>query len=476
MTRDEFLAIYHGSPHVRRLFAEQFETADYVIGAGRALVDLGWSAGFPVHVIPYGSNPYLPTYRNQVSTLGQFLDLGLELFRPIRERHDRALLITWDLEYYNVADPYWLYRDGGRNQRTVFAWMAPVYDELFRILDEFGVRYLVDVTASGIHVWSAVDTGSPVFREMAKEGFLEDSLAAKYRQTPAGDIKRHTPVPPAIGRAYNAAGKMLEFLTHLLAHRAQRMTPLPITVSDTAQGGSSFHNSGLSSDLTQYAHPLYMRVLRVVGSSHQKVCKAFPDAHPAADILKTPDLAWGDVLDLMWDPYAASEYYAGKSAAIPLSNAGWGNVLKTYRRSALRKWHREFEAGVSAPGAFRFRLSDHPPCVQQNLYHQAPRDALLAPTNLQLIAEYMDRRGENLPLLARGIADTYENPKYGWFDPVAHTGIDWTKYDAHQAADFWMRVYMGLSRAGLGRGLDCGRVQGAGICPIPRCGIDLRGL
>lgn len=476
MTRDEFLAIYHGSPHVRRLFAEQFETADCVIGAGRGLVELGWQPSFPVHVIPYGTNPYLGSFRNQVETVGQMLDLGLELFRPIRERHDRALLITWDLEYYNVADPYWLYREGGRNQRQVFAWMAPVYDELFRILDEFGVKYLVDVTASGIHVWSAVSTDSPVFREMAAEGFLEDSLAEKYRQTPPGDVKRATPVPLSLGRAYNAAGKMLEFLTHLLAHRAQKRTPLPITISDTAQGGDLFHNSGLSSDLTQYAHPIFMRVLRVIGSSHQKVCKAFPDAHPAVDIMKTPAISWDEVLDLMWDPHAAAHYYADKSAALPLSEKGWGKVLAAYRKSALRRWHREYEAGVNAPGAFRYRLIDHPPCVQGNLHYQAPRDALLAPTNLQLIAEYMDARGENLPLMARGIAETYENPRYGWFDQAAHTGIDWRKYDAHQAANFWMRVYMGLHRAGLGRGLDCRRAQGAGVCPIARCGFDLKSV
>jgi hypothetical protein len=470
MNDREFFEIYYGSEVIRNLIYDQLTTADYCVGSGVPLVDLGWSPQFPVHVIPCNSNPYSFTFQNSIYTVDQMMDLGLELFRPIREINDNVLFMTWDLEYYNRSDSYWHYREFGKNQRQIFQWMAPVYEILEEILQEYGVSYSIDVTASGIHVWSAVSTDSLTFASMADEGFLEPSLAHKYSQTPPGDVKRYKPVPAALGAAYNTAGKMLEFLTHELIRRADRL-PLPVTISDSAQGGTSFPDSGISSDLTQYAHPIYMRVMRLIGSSHQKVKSPFPDAQPAIDIYKLPQMSYNDVLEMMWDPCAAIDLYSQIQPVIPVSDNGWGNVFADYVHSDLREWHHEFEYGD--PHEYNYRFMDHPPCIQTNIFRNVGKDALLTPTNLQLVAEYMYSVGENLTKIAKGIGDAYSDPSWGWFDRNVHSGIDWNKYDPYQAANFWMRIYSGLQMAGLGRGIDCTTIQQAGVCPLPMCGIDI---
>lgn len=473
MNRSEFLQTYYNSPHVRHMIRSQFDDVDYCIGSGQDLISQGWNPSFPVHVIPWRDNPHTPFFSHRIRTPDHLMDLGLELFRPIRDKSDRILVITWDLEYFNRPDPLWLYRENGDNQRKIFQWMGPVYDTLTRMLNELGIQYCVDVTASGIHVWSAVSTDSEAFALMASEGMLEESLEDKYLDVRSDDLKRYKPVWPELGMAYHTAGKLLEYLTHALIRHANH-SPLPITISDSPQGGTSFPDSGLSSDLTQYAHPIFMRVMRLIGSTHQKVNKLYPHATPAVDIVKLPGMSWDDCLDIMWNAEASAAFYEGFEARIPVSNAGWLRVLKAYRKSPLRKWHREFETG--GVESYRYRMLDHPPCVQTNIHRHVSKDALLTPGNLQLIAEYMDGSGENLARIAEGIGHCYSDPSYGWFDPVLHTGIDWNKYDPYQAANFWMRCYMGLFRAGLGRGLDCQTLQESGLCAVPYCGINLEPL
>ncbi|MBI5573798.1 MAG: hypothetical protein HY919_04510 [Elusimicrobia bacterium] len=49
------------------------------------------------------------------------------------------------------------------------------------------------------------------------------------------------------------------------------------------------------------------------------------------------------------------------------------------------------------------------------------------------------------------IAEYYSNNNLRWYNPARFTGIDWNKYDAETAADFWGRVYWSLNVSNLGR-------------------------
>jgi len=465
----EFYKRYFKANNIKRLIYEQFEDSDFCVGSGPALINMGWSKAFPVHAVPHDDNPAKYWFNHPINSLDQLFYLGLDLFKPLREKQDKFLYITWDIEYFNREDYSFLYKEYGENQKWIFAQMAPVFEYISSLLNSYGIRYLIDVTASGIHIWSKISTDARVFKEFAREGYLEESLIEKYNKVVAGDIKRQYPLPLSYGRAYNTAGKLIEYLTHKVIRAGKRITPLPVTISDSSQGGETFAHSGISSDITQYAHPIYMRVLRLIGSMHQKVnMKFFEGAYPAIDILKVPGISYSEILNIMWNPDVADEYFADKSGKVPVSDEGWLNLLNEYCTSTLRKWHKTFE---SLPERVQktYSIKDHPPCIIANILSDNPRHAFLTPTNLQFIAEYMYEKGENLRAISRMVGELYSDPAYNWFDKNTHAGIDFEKYDAFTAANFWFRVYTGLYKEGLGRGLDCQKIKRAGLCQLRNC-------
>lgn len=434
----EFIKKYYSDPKIRELLFAQAKNYNYCIGAGKSLIEKGWT--FPVKEVP-------------IEQLPELLDECLDLFFPIRPKEDKDLYIIWDIEYFNKENPKFIF--DRENQKKIFEWMSPALKIVEDILRTYQIKYLIDITMSGIHVWSKISTKSPTFANLAEEGYLSESLIQKYSQSIPSDRKRITPTPLNLGRAYNTAGKILEFFSHILIKQNKKENPfrIPVTISDTPQFGEYFPYSGVSSDLSQYAHPIYMRCIRAFCSTHQKsLINGFESLGPAVDIVKIPGLSYQETIEIMWDRTLSTEFYknnfSDRTIEVEESSEGWQNAFNDYLRSELRQCHKEWEKSSAV---------NEIPAEQKSLISPyftptTANPALLTPQNLQTLAEITGNNGvEVTKKVFNIVAEYYSNNAFGWYDPNRFTGINWSKYDAVTAADFWGRIYWSLRKMGLGR-------------------------
>lgn len=434
-----FIRKFYGDSKVRELIIEQSKNYDYCIGAGQVLLERGWT---------------LPVKEVEISKIEELMNEGLDIFFPIRCRDDKYLYVIWDIEYFNKKNPQFIFNR--INQKQIFKWMSPALEIVEEILNSYGIKYVIDVTMSGIHVWSKISTSSEAFRKLSSEGFILSSLEKKYSLVFAGDKKRTSPIYPELGRSYNAAGKVLEFFTHKLIKKNKKLNKykIPVTISDTPPLDKRFPFSGISSDLTQYAHPIYMRCIRAICSVHQKsLINGHFKLGPAIDIVKTKGITYHDVVNIMWDVDKAIKHFrknfSKKKLEIPESSEGWLKAVNTYIKSDLRKRHKQWEKTTVLSGRPAFDSPD----IKKLFDHSAANPSLLIPNNLQLLADYFSKHGgvSATKKMFSVIAEYYSNNNLRWYNPARFTGIDWNKYDAETAADFWGRVYWSLNVSNLGR-------------------------
>ena len=435
----EFIKRYYSNPKIRQLIFKEAERYSYAIGWGKTLIERGWT--LPVREVP-------------IEKLPELLNDKLDIFFPIRVKDDSELYIIWDIEYFNNENPGWLF--SRENQKTIFNWMEPAFLIVEDILNSYGIKYLIDITMSGIHVWSKIKTNSPAFKMLTEEGTILPSIEEKYSTIAPTDLKRQRPVPRELGLAYNGAGKVLEFLTHELIRRNRRENsiPIPVTISDSPQMGEYYPYSGISSDLTQYAHPINMRCIRAFCSSHQKsLVRGFEELGPAIDILKTKNITYRQASQIMWDleeviRFYEDEFPGNSNINLPDSSDGWMAATNAYSKSELRKIHLEWENTM--PGDY---ICEEKRGIFYIFFDRSRANpSLLTPVNLQTLAEEFGTDGPaETKKIFSTIADYYSDDTLGWYDPQRFTGIDWKKYDAPTAADFWGRIYWSLNKMGLGR-------------------------
>ncbi|OGS33612.1 MAG: hypothetical protein A2474_05815 [Elusimicrobia bacterium RIFOXYC2_FULL_34_12] len=440
----DFMVKYYGNARIKKLIAVQAKNYPYCFGTGKTLVERGWT--FPIKEV-------------EISRIDELQNDYLDLFFPTRTQDDSDFYILWDIEYFNRENPCYIFNR--ENQKKIFEWMEPTLDLVEDTLKSYGIKYIIDITMSGIHIWSKISTDSEAYEEFAKEGFMMPSLKQKYAKVVPNDVKRIKAVPISLGNAYSTAGKLLEYITHSIMKENKKANPfkIPVTISDTPQYGEHYPYSGISSDLTQYAHPIYMRGIRAFCSLHQKtLLNGFEDMGPAIDIVKLNGMSYKNALDIMWDVNKAISFYeknfAKKSIKVPESNAGWLKALKSYIKSNLRKTHKQWEkASASKPANLDFSN----PNIKDIFDQTKANPALLIPGNLQTVAEHFGDTG-NLTAAKKVFSiiakDYYLNNSFGWYDPIHYTGINWKKYDAETATDFWGRIYWSLKTSKLGRGKD----------------------
>ncbi|MFH1540384.1 MAG: hypothetical protein ABID79_00795 [Elusimicrobiota bacterium] len=438
-----FIKKFYNDSKIRDLLINQSKNYNYCIGNGQILIERGWT---------------LPVKEVEICKIEELIDDGLDIFFPIRCCNDEYLYIIWDIDYFNKENPQFIFNR--ENQKQIFEWMLPTFKIIEKILKTFDIKYVVDITMSGIHMWSKISTKSEAFHKLSDEGFILPSLEKKYSQIMSDDRKRFYPVSCELGRAYNAVGKVLEFFTHSLIKKNRKLNKykIPVTVSDTPQYGKTYPFSGISSDLTQYAHPIYMRCIRAICSVHQKsLIGGHFEMGPSVDIIKTKKISYLDAIEIMWDVDKSIEYFRknfgtvrlSKKIEIPDSSNGWLQATNAYLKSTLRKKHKQWE---KTPVSSTIPVFDNHD-VKKLFDNSVANPALLVPNNLQFIADYFTKNGgiSATKKIFSVIGDYYNNKNLGWYDNFRFTGLNWDKYDAQTAADFWGRVYWSLNASKLGR-------------------------
>ena len=417
MTRAQFYKRYYGSEKIRALIKKQFDGASFAVGSGPHLMEMKWS--FPVKL-------------TTVDRIDELLDEGLDIYRPALSTGE-SFYIFWDLEYYNRKRKDYVYR----HQRKVFARMEPVMVEIIKSLKSYGIEYILDTTASGFHFWTKISKKSSVFGLLASEGFLTESIKKKYAQIVYDDPKRRRAVDLKEAAAYDCAGKLLEYLTQKIRKKISgKKGIISFTVSDAPPRGKT---DGFSSDITQYAHPLYMRVFRTIASLHQKNIMFYGGITPAVDIVRKNGVGFQEVLDCMWDAEKAAGFLENYDFNLRFSDDGWEELFNEYKMSEIRRGHREFERTPPE----NIDIGALPERIKGYFEEERVNPSLLAPVILQEVINYFTEKGESGKLkgVLALIAQFYNNPSYGWYDSAKFTGIDWKKYDAAQTANFWGRVY-----------------------------------
>jgi len=458
----EAVTAYYRSAAVReRIFefcgGDPF-TCEYMVGFGEPLVRRGYRR--PIKLV---------TGRADFEEL---MEEGLDLFRSVWDK--KGTLAVWDVEYFNLDTWRGLYR----KQVEYFELMEPSYQAIRSLFRRYGIEHINDTTSSGYHFLSFVPFSSPVHRKLERIGHLEPELAAKYAQRRNDDDKRLRRLPRRAGLGYSGMGRLHEFLSQAVIFRTRGLSPVPVTVSDTAVSRSKRGREGMSMDITQYADPLYMRDIRTTFSTHQKhkvyigkVGAALAESMPVYATVPRGNLDIRELYRIRRNLRAAAEHARGCSGTIPDASAGWERLIDDYRRSTLFAFHRDFDSVSQYPRSrwaatyLGLDLEKLPPCVAQALRN--PNWSLLVPTNIRNLCRFFLSLGWHPKHIAGLLRARYEED-LGW-------DTDWNKYDPSTRADFWARVYCGMVCTGADDLADfnCIAHQSRGFCPNHWCGQRL---
>jgi hypothetical protein len=415
-----------------------FEHSHYVLGYGDDLRIRDISQGRqarPETALPVTVEP-----------LDQLWDLtvnwGLEVFIPVVGKNSSAILSCLDYEIY-LDDTKRLYADKGSQHHYFHNYIGPVTGFIGDKLEQYNIPYMADLTPSGGHFLFWVNEGTEEWNELASIGCLEEDLKAAYNFHDHNDLKRNPKIKMGAGYVYSGLGRLWEYLSHEAVNNVTvGSKELPLTLSSPL-------NKCVNMDITQYADPAYMRIMRAPFSAHKKRNKVVPGANPLVDIVlwhyngkeKVGEMNFENLIDCMWDHEKAVEHSKQFTGHIPAANKNLTKLVHEYKNSELYKFHQDFDC--------------HPDLNKQEAFHRAINDQRLD-DKTRSVLEHPNPRSKNPRALVRFInnllendwhpkhignliADLYEQPQHDW------NGDNWMKYPSRTRANFWARIYSGIA-------------------------------
>jgi len=422
----------------------------------------GTEGGRPTceYVIGYPPQEGAPCPVRPPAAYRELLAAGMDLARAAWDR--RWLVCCLDLDYINFDFRGEAYVQPER----VFSLLEPVRQAVAGVLAGYGVEHLALMTGKGYHfVWQAAHQ-DPLVARLACCGQVPETAAAKYR---CDRIRSSRRVDPRSAAAQHGAGMLMEFICHQVL--AQAPGELPLVCSGVTAAGGQRGREVVSLDLSGYADPLYRHNFRCAFSTHQKaqserswVGEGIALGTPVQICLPVGKLELGERLHLQRDQERAAELAAAATARIPGAGAGMSRALQAYLASGLRRCHEHF-AAAAEEGWQEGDLAGLPPCAALPL--AAPNDLLLQPTHLQTVWRVLAARGWHPRQVAGLVRSRYEQD-HGW-------GWAWMECDAGLRAQAYLRLFHGLSAAGLDRPeeMTCEGHRRRGACPQPGCGHNL---
>jgi hypothetical protein len=431
-------------------------TAEYLVGYGEFLRQEGLS--------PEG---FLSTSKNGFFWI---LKNGLDIFRSIWDR--QSILSIFDIEYFNLdfpGEPY-LY------PQETFQKLEPVYNAVLTVFYRFNIIPLVVITGRGYHFTSRVALGTETEKKLEKIGRIEDTLAGKYA-TSSG--RRHRSVPFSHGRVFDGMGRLMEYLAHLVMKEVRGKTSIPVVCTEVACQQGKKGREAISLDLSMYGDPIYLRDIRCPFSSYQKhkverykVGDKVSERTPVIVALPRGGLdSLPKLLEIRQNFHQAIECATTSTTEIPDQSKGFENLIRSYIRSRLYRFHKYFDSEEHNPYWDWGKTYDHfdlhnlPPCVSHAL--RVPNEHLLKPTNLQILTKVLSGMDWHPKHISGLIRSKFERD-YGW-------GNFWLKYDAATRADFYVRTFAGLlcDKSLDGDELNCLSHRRKGYCWRPDCGFNL---
>jgi hypothetical protein len=376
------------------------------------------------------------------SALGSCLDEGLDVARSLWD-HD-ALIADFDIDYVNFDFPAEPYLDPERT----FALQRPVVDALKACLQRYGIAPLHLLSGRGHHFVWQIPRQSAAFARLARCGRVPASLSASAAPRHPSTTNQ---VEPLVGRAFAGLGLVCEYLAHCIKAGAAARCDVPVELTAVAVGPGARGRELVSLDISAYGDPLPMRTIRIPFSAYLKPWKqrawlgeAIVETLPPLFLIPLHALDVPTGLAVMRDPAQVVALARRASVQIPDQSQPMEALVRAYEASALARFHTWFYAQEPvAPAQWgdtydQLPLEALPPCARTILAH--PNDWLLQPSGVKLIVRVLLALGWHPRHIAGLILSKFARD-YGW-------GERWSHYDARLRADFYTRVFAGLSMTG----------------------------
>ena len=451
MNHHEGLSAYYRDAHVRERIAE------YCGGVPEAPEAFAaWT------IAGYGGRRRLCEQDGAPVAVGKggfttLLAEGADVCRSLGDRG--GALVQLDVDYTNPLDHAEPYRDPA----SCFDRLEPVYEAVHEAFARYGMWPLTLMTGRGYHFTLRTPAGSPFHASLVEIGSPADSLRERHQD----------PAPPgtaaAMERAHHGTGRLLEHLAHAVFRGLSGRSPIPVTLADVPPPGLG---AFACLDLTAYADPLFARYARCAFSGNQKAALTgtAPERPFVVNLPREPGARVADLLRDREDAARAADRAWGAAALIP-DVADGRTWVEEYRKGALARFHREFDAGPELPReAWPYAydtldLRTLPACVRLPL--EAPNPALLTPVHLRTVALALWSLGWHPRSVAAIVRSRYEKD-FGW------EGL-WSRYEAAARAAFYVRVFCGAVADGLEEpgSFTCQSQALRGACAGGDCGWEL---
>jgi hypothetical protein len=409
--------------------------------------------------------------------LGELLDHDLNLFRSVWDK--KSIIFFFDVEYTSGKFPGEAYA----NPKRVFDLLEPVYWTIFDIFKENNITPLTLSSGQGYHFVFKVDSYNDLndvtqtAEKLSKVGHVESTLEGKYSNIPLGE-KRVRTVSLELGKAFDTAGKLLEFVVHETIRRADRYgVKLPIGVGDLNPGNQM--QEGVNLDLSTWIEPINTRVMRTAFSIHDKNKSVDGVSHYPIQIeipRYTPcnnyTLPLNEIHKNRRHFQNAANYAKAITTEIPECSNGVERLLNAYVKSGLYAFHVNFDqTQEDKPTGWsesydKFDLRNVPPCVAEIIQH--PNPALLQPQHLQTLVRVLTGKTWWHPKHVAGLIRSKYERDHRWT-------YNWGRYDANTHACGWTRIYGGMLSTGVDARIDqnCVSHQERGLCTGSNCGYNL---
>lgn len=444
---------YYSNPNVRARLIEFLGGASLEQATGVFITPNG-------HAVPQWYNP------RPIRDLWQCLKEEPEIGRSLWDR--KSLIAHLDIEYVNFDHPAEPYLEPTRT----FQIQRSVVQSIQRVLLQHGIAPLHLLSGRGHHFVWQMTYRSAATAMLAHIGRVPETLSARYAQPqpPENEL-----VDPVLGKAFAGLGQVLEFVAHCVLDASQSDCEIPIELTAVEAGPDDHGREVVSIDLSEYGDPLFTRSMRMPFSvylkPHHGFLKAMTDNLPVMFVIPLHEMDDQQGLRAMRNVEEVVQLARVASVRIPEQSAGTENLVASYLRSGLFRFHEYFyavqqDAPDSWPATYdRTPLDTLPACSRRIL--QEPNDWLLKPGGIQHIVRTMLALGWHPRHVSGLIRSKYERD-FGW-------GGQWYLYDAATRADFYVRLFSGLLATAKDPLIDfnCRSTQEKGYCPAVECHDNL---
>lgn len=402
-------------------------------------------------------------------TLPECFEQCTDIARSLWDR--QRLIAHLDVEYVNgefIAEAY-------LDPQRAFRLQIPVVRAVEKILLTFGIAPLHQLTGRGHHfVWS-IDRHSTAYGRLASLGHVSEGMQQMYAQPHPPNGHR---IEADQARAFAGLGLMMEYLGHLIQQEALPLSEIPVQLTDVEVGCGERGRESVAIDISEYADPLHIRVIRMPFSAYLK-----PQGMGGAigdDVLQTIPLIFqvplfemseSEAIEVSRSADRAADLASRASVHIPDHSRPMEAVLDRYRASPLAEFHQWFYSHEHHPPEAwpdtydRIAMDGLPVCVRTILEH--PNDLLLKPAAIQLVVRVLMALDWHPRHIAGLIRSKYER-NFNW-------GNRWYRYDAACRADAYTRLFAGQIMTHADRLIDfnCVSNREKGYCGQRDCGHNL---